>query len=155
MADNQRAFPRGAIPGSALILGWLGVLPFAGLCFFSTTGVLLSRSQASDALAVYGVIILAFMGGVRWGLAIVEVPDRRTPDSVALLASVVPPLVAFGCWFLPRTAGLLGLIAGFAVLFVYDLLTSREVHAPAWYPKLRGQLTAAVVICLGAAAVLT
>ena len=154
MTDDRRAIPSAAIPGSALILGWLGVLPFAGLCFAAATEVILSQARALEALAVYGVIILAFMGGVRWGLAIVEAPDRSTLDGSALIASVLPALVGFGCWFLPRTAGLLVLIAGFTVLFVYDLLTSRQAQAPSWYPRLRGQLTAAVVICLATAAVL-
>jgi hypothetical protein len=140
------------IPVAALVLGWLGVLPFAGLCGAALTGAVLPKPQALDALAVYAMIILAFMGGVRWGLAMISDPQRPSPDGTALMVSVVPALIGCACWFLPRPIGLVGLMVGFAGLLAYDLLTGQSFRAPAWYPRLRIQLTAAVLTCLGVAA---
>lgn len=147
MADTDRTIPK-----SARVLGWLGVLPFAGLGGAVLTGLAMPKPLALDALTLYAMVILAFMGGVRWGLAMVA-QSRRTssPDRIALIVSVVPALLGFTCWFLPRTAGLLGFMFGFSGLLVYDLLTSQGFGAPVWYLRLRIQLTTAVLICLGAA----
>ena len=147
--DHQVGMPqKHAIPKSALVLGWLGVLPFA---LFSLVAVA-TRSQvaghAATALVLYGMIILSFMGGAQWGLAM-RAPDEA-PAALArrLGISVLPALGAFALGALPPRPALLGLALLFAALLAYDLSTVRAGAAPAWYGKLRMQLTAAVVLCL-------
>jgi hypothetical protein len=141
------------IPRAALFLGWSGVIPFAGL-----TALLVSNPQgtpwALPALVAYGAIILSFMGGVHWGIAL----NPATPaDSVAkaLTLSVMPALAAFGATFLPAPLSLAVLAAGFAALLAYDLATVRRGAAPAWYAPLRIQLSAAVLARLITAAWVT
>ena len=136
------------IPRPAFLLGWLGVLPFAAFALLAATGGVLPRGAAMSGLVLYGAIILSFMGGAQWGLAMVT--TRGSPGAMGsrLAISVLPALAAFGLWFLPATAALLGLAAVFVALLLYDIATARAGAAPAWYPALRIQLTGAVVMCL-------
>ena len=157
------------VPRVASMLGWAGVVPFALLALSVALRQGMAPALALDALFAYAAIILAFMGGVRWGLstasrpfavvrrslglAMVSAPENAGVDSAALAISVLPALAAFGCWFLPRPTGLFGLMAAFAVLLVYDRSIRRATSAPSWYARLRTELTGAVVVCLAAAAV--
>jgi hypothetical protein len=143
-----------AIPRPALILGWLGVLPFAALALSTTVDGMMPRAAAADALVLYAAIILSFMGGAQWGLAMVTAAERPggLTTGARLAVSVLPALAAFGLWFLPAPLALLGLAAMFVALLAYDIGSARAGAAPAWYPALRIQLTGAVVLCLGFAA---
>ena len=147
------------IPPAAATLGWLGVIPFAALSVSAVFHWVMLSQNAVDALIAYGAIILSFMGGVRWRVAMAATANRSSPAAGKLAISVVPALAAFGCWLLPRHASLIGLIIGFAALLAYDLRNDPDGETnrlmPAWYPRLRLRLTSAVLICLGAAAVLS
>jgi hypothetical protein len=136
------------------VLGWLGVIPFAAFALSLATGDVLPRGAAMSGLVLYGAIILSFMGGAQWGLAMVTTRDIPGDMEARLAISVLPALAAFGLWFLPATAALLGLAAVFVALLLYDIATARAGAAPAWYPALRIQLTSAVVICLLLAALI-
>ncbi len=140
--------PTSIIPRSAFALGWLGVLPFVALSLLAVTGGVLPAGDAMRVLVTYGLIILSFMGGAQWGLAMQAAGSQDGANGAGLGISVLPALVAFGLSFLPAGPGLLGLSAAFVALLGYELWTSRAGTAPAWYPALRLQLTGAVVICL-------
>lgn len=132
------------VPRPALILGWLGVLPFAALTLATAAGPLPHQAAGAGLLA-YGVVILSFMGGAQWGLSM------RAPEEVmarGLTISVLPALIGFVCWFLPLRVALLGLALTFLGLLIYDIGSARTGLAPGWYPVLRRQLTGAVVLCL-------
>jgi hypothetical protein len=136
------------IPRPALVLGWFGVLPFATFALLAMTGALLPRGTASSALILYGVVILSFMGGAQWGLAMVATRGGTTAMGPRLSVSVLPALAAFAAWFAPPTAALVALAVGFVALLAYDIATARAGAAPSWYAALRVQLTSAVVIFL-------
>lgn len=140
------------IPRSALLLGWLGVLPFAASGLVAVSGSAETAGIAMRALAVYATIILSFMGGAQWGLAMVA--PLASPSELArrLAISTLPALAAFGLAFVSSRTSLLGLAAVFVALLVYDFASARSGIAPPWYPALRSQLTAAVVLCLVGAA---
>jgi Protein of unknown function (DUF3429) len=123
------------------------VLPFAALALSATLDGVLPRAAAADALVLYGAIILSFMGGAQWGLAMVLTDEMPRATSIRFAISVLPALAAFSLWFLPATLALLGLAAMFIALLAYDIATVRAGAAPAWYPALRIQLTSAVVLC--------
>ena len=153
MLDNEKTIPR-----SALILGWLGVLPFASLSLYSLTGAGLGSATAHDVLFVYGALILSFMGGAQWGLAAVqsraENSDVAKAASVRFAVSVLPALAAFALWFISTRLALAGLAVAFIALLLYDIRTVREELAPKWYAPLRIQLSSAVVVFLLLATVL-
>ena len=135
-----------APPRVVLALGLLGIVPFwsipaAAWLQPEATGV------AATLVAIYAALILSFLGGARWGLAVREIaPDAGT---VALamtptLAAVLVIAVGHGDVRLQ----LLGLAAALTLSWAWD------VHAdglPPWYGRLRTMLTLGAVggLCVG------
>lgn len=135
-----------AIPRPAHFLGWAGVVPFAALTGAAIYGVALPV-DAGRALIAYAAVILSFMGGVQWGIALRGPAESRW---LGYAASVVPALIAWPGLFMPPPFALAGLITGFCLLILYDIWTVGRGWAPGWYATLRLELTLAVVTLLGA-----
>lgn len=142
------------IPSAALALGAAGVIPFlactAGLAVgFAVPGIG-GGARLAQALIVYGVAILSFLGGVRWGIAMgyeSEAAQRRD-----FVIAVLPALVGWGATLLAPGAALWTLCIAFVLLGLMDYgLYCREVAAE-WYGRLRLGLSAAVALLLGVAA---
>ena len=130
------------VPKSGLWLGYMGLLPFlAGAVWVITPGLPL-KAIALEALILYGAVILSFLGGVRWGLAIAKM---NTKLARPLIFSVIPSLLGWVAALLEPRAGLLILALAFTSLYVADLKLSL---APDWYKSLRLPLTAGAVIAL-------
>ena len=131
------------IPPAARLLGFAGLLPFLG----AATALLLAdgalRDVAAVALPAYGAVILSFLGGVRWGLAMAAAESARLP--VRLAISVVPSLAGWVALLLPGAAGLALLAAGFAAMLALDL---RDDSAPGWYATLRLPLSIGAIAAL-------
>jgi hypothetical protein len=159
------------IPSAALWLGLAGLIPFVACAVQIALGLPLQAKfvgPAIYALQLYSAVILSFMGGAQWGLAVRDAPggadtrDRAaTLDRTATLEtmdwrrygiSVLPALIAWaGLWIGGRN-GLLLIAAGLATLLAYDLWTVARGEAPAWYGRLRAILTAVAVTALVIAA---
>lgn len=140
MRDTPSAAPR--LP---VALGAAGLIPFLAL---TAACVVLEGPLARlsvDAVAVYGVIILAFLGGVHWGRGLAS---GRALD---FLWSVTPALIGFFAAFLPAPWALGALSAAFTLAGIYDVGTFRHV-GPQWYARLRVWLTLVVAIALAIAA---
>jgi len=127
-----------SVPSTALWLGGLGAVPFIGL---AGAALLLSgqaKLLAAYALAAYGAVILSFLGGVHWGLA---VGSEHGPDagklSARLAVSVIPSLVGWAGLLIGGSAGLFILAFAFAAMLLVDLRAARLGEAPSWYPRLR------------------
>lgn len=136
-----------AIPRSARILGFSGLLPFIGLT------LLMHLSPEPElkgfigrSLISYAAVILSFLGGSRWGLALRAMDGAR--QTLHLVLAVLPPLCA---WIL-LTARLDTAIASFAVLFaalgLLDAISMNALLAPPWYGRLRNILSVLVVLTL-------
>ena len=140
------------IPAVPLALGLAGLIPFWALAIaLLARGALgLSPATLDLELATYAAIIVSFLGGIRWGLA---VPRDGRGANYAL--SVVPSLVAWACLAAPEPwrLVLLGLVA--LALGPIDLGLVREGLAPPWFGRLRMILSAGagVALLLGALAV--
>ena len=142
------------IPPAAFWLGWSGVLPFAALsaALFVLDGT--NAALASKALVIYGVVILSFMGGAQWGIAISKLDSESGLHLWSVLGiSVIPALAGWVAALLPLEPSLMVLAVAFLALLGFDLWTVKTRLAPRWYSNLRKQLTAAVIICLGAGAI--
>lgn len=117
---------------AAIALGAAGALPFVGL------GIglwLLPAPQAAwslGALIAYGAVILSFLGGIHWGIALQSGSPRR------FAISVVPSLLAWLALLLPSTLALSLLIVCLVAQLVLDL----QVRLAAWFRLLRLALTA-------------
>ncbi len=141
------------IPRSALLLGLAGVIPFAwgALTLLWEPAAVWGQANLGPRFIgpyvqlFYGSVILSFMSGVLWGFA-TRASGAQATTGYAL--SVIPALWAF---FMtgggPVSAGT-NLIFGFLGLLLLDWQFWRWGLAPAWWLRLRGVLTALVVICL-------
>ena len=140
------------MPRSALLLGWGGVLPFAGLAIAVAFGLPSPIPQAETMLIGYGAVILSFLGGVHWGVAM-RSEAGSSDDGAAwhYALSVIPALVGWTALALESSHALLVLAAAFLALLIVDVTWASARKAPAWYGKLRLQLTSAVLLCLGLA----
>ena len=142
-----------SLPPFAIILGIAGLLPFL-IC---SLGALSLSSDGSTrsllALVAYGATILAFLGGVHWGLAL----DASNAASVRVQRGrfglgVVPSLIGWTAMLvtfigLPST-GLLLLTAGFIATTVIEAQATRRGLMPKPYMWLRWGLSVVVVVCL-------
>lgn len=152
--DNAEGFSS-RVEERATILGYLGLLPFvAGTILIWLTPRFFGSAFTGVFLyweLVYGAVILSFLGGIRWGFAIMDTKGISEYLSLErLTGSVLPPLIG---WLLVVPASLLPSIPGalslrFGILliaFVYmmdsDMRASKEGTAPAWYGSLRLKIT--------------
>lgn len=134
------------VPQAAVLLGAAGLVPFAGLAL--AVWVAPVDGRMAEVLAGYGVVILSFMGGCRWGLAAAGM--GQGPAMAPLGISVIPALYAWLVWATLSGAALLAALAvGLIGLLVADLALTRAGGAPAWWSRLRWPLS------LGAAGALT
>ncbi len=141
---------RADVPAAAKWLGYAGALPFLAGALASLPVTEALRPLGLQLLLGYGAIILSFMGGVHWGVAMMRNDTAPGP----LTRSVAPSLIALPAPLIGGVTGLFILVAGFAGLLVYDEQEARAGRLPDWYPLLRRPLTAIVIACLalGAAA---
>ncbi len=127
---------QGAPSRLAWALGLAGLLPFlaaAALQWFSPPGW---RMLAVSALLTYGAVIVSFLGGIHWGLAM-----RLTePPAARLLWGVVPSLLGWLAILLDSPWGHAVLALSLVACFLVDRGTYRALGLSAWLP-LRALLT--------------
>ena len=146
------------LPILAVVLGVLGLIPFLGC----TIGIILFPSDVPVpnmvmAIIAYGAVILSFLGGVHWGLALepapsVIVPGQAATDSKRLALGVVPSLIGWAALLVPLVSSALVaiilLILGFAVTLLVEAQARRRGAIPEGYMALRWVLSAVVLLCL-------
>jgi len=129
-------------------LGVLGLIPFVALAVLiaaaPTETPLLSR-----ALLYYGATILAFLGGVYWGLAL-RADESVYPAFLAL--AVVPQLIGFGALLLPTPWAHVLLAAALVGVLVIDVAYWRTSLMPRWLLSLRVMLSLVAAISMFVAA---
>lgn len=117
-------------------LGYAGLLPFAALTVAGIT--------SNEALKVlqyflaYSAVILSFLGGIHWGLAMQQ-GDHRSASQLA--TCMLPSLSAWISLTLPPLTAITLLIASYLLWWIYDR-TAIELE---WYHQMRAHLTFAVV----------
>ena len=132
----------------ALRLGFLGLVPFAGLAAATLAGGDALRAVANPALLAYGATILSFLGGIHWGLALAR-PDLPARDVVVMLGvGVVPQLAGFAALLVPATAGHALCAGGLALFLVADRAAQKRGLAPVWFMQLRWPLSCAAAIAM-------
>ena len=141
------------VPQAAAWLGGLGLLPFV------FGGALVAYGDASwayDTLRYYAAAILSFMGGVQWGLVMKDAESGSESTVLWRLSmSVAPALTAWLALLLSPPFDLILVAAAFGLLLLSDLSAVRQGWAPSWYPRLRFPLTAAVLVALLLASLVT
>ncbi len=136
-----------SMPRAALLLGLAGLVPFIGLAMTlilaPDLGGLGSRGFHM-ALVTYAALIASFLGGVRWGNALM-MAEGQTRE---LLVSVLPSLVAWLALATPRPYDLMMLVGVTLALGVSDVGMVLSGKAPRWYGKLRVVLTTIATLSL-------
>ncbi len=146
-------------PKTPLLLGLGGVVPFVGLSLALATGFVMPGFEDGDSIRValvgYGVAILSFLGGVRWGLAIKQSEDGGAKADRDFIISVIPPLVGWFAWFQTSPADLWWLALAHVLLGLLDYGLACRIVVPEWYGKMRLALAAIAALSLMLAAVTT
>lgn len=127
---------------NALRLGYAGLLPFVA----GAVLVWLVRPEVHPyvalALSGYAAVILSFLGGIHWGLAMRD----PVPPLPWLAWGVVPSLVAWLAMLMPANAGLV--VFGLALLGCYGV--DRRLYplqGVAHWLTLRFRLSAVSAAC--------
>lgn len=147
--SNNPIEPDEAPSKAANWLGYAGLIPF----FAASIGTIVFRSDIELqsfiglALLVYGAVILSFLGGIRWGMAL-HLRERQG-QMWQFCLSVLPSLLGWVCVLLPSLpVALLVLAFGFLAQLYFDLRSAVSEQLPKWFAKLRVHLTAGAVISL-------
>ena len=140
------------IPKAAIILGLAGVLPFVvfGLLAITLGGGSVTPKLADTLLIGYGAVILSFIAGVRWGLAL-TVPNE-SDQALQLTVSTVPSIIAWAACFMPFAYGLPLLAFTHAAIAVWDIRAMHNGRGPVWYAKLRmilASLAVGILVIVG------
>lgn len=125
----------------AFVLMASGALPFislAGLALLDAGDV---RGYQIDQIATaYGAVILSFLGGIRWGEAVVR------GHSSTLFLSVLPSLAGFSALLIDSFNGTIILMTGFAAQAIWDFMAPGSL--PIWFIRLRVLISTVVIACL-------
>ena len=109
-----------APPARALQLGYAGLLPFvlgAALVWLVDAQ---AHPYATLALSAYAGVIVSFLGGIHWGLAM----RQPAPPLPLFVWGVVPSLLAWVALVMPASAGLV--LHGVVLLLCYGV--DRKVY---------------------------
>lgn len=139
---------------TAILLGFAGLVPFLVFGLWSVSADPASAGASARALVGYGAVILSFIGGVHWGLALASAPQAGPgePLKLRLALSAVPVAVGLlallGTRWISPGLGLAVLIAGFCATVVVEQGAERRGFVPPGYMGLRWLLTLIVVAVL-------
>ena len=151
----------------ARILTYLGTLPFlyGGLQAFGIAPLSeVFNFDVSRALMGYAVVILSFIAGIHWGVALGEMPSQSVaPTDSPLLNKNHTPLlankllissnvIALWAWalflFAESHQAWLGLALGFVVLLWIDKSWLRLNQQRVWFWRLRWQASLIAIISM-------
>jgi len=133
------------LPRSAALLGYAGLIPFVAAAFLVVADW--RADWALTAFTGYAAVILAFLGGIQWGLALGG-PGGDVDPVERFAVGVLPSLVGWLALLLPAAAGIGLLGAGFVAVYAHDRLRNPP-GLPAGYARLRAHLTLTVVALHG------
>ena len=138
-------------PRVFLILGIMGVLPFwAPVALLIVPEV----SPASSIMAqkAYGAAILAFLGGIHWGLAIA---DGRFATTWSAIWGILPALAGWLALLMGDTSGQIVLGSALALSLLLDYLVLSDRSAAHWYWRMRLPLSLIAIAAIFAMLVFT
>lgn len=103
------------------------------------------RTDTIYLLKTYGALVLSFLGGIRFGLAVAADRPERGAE---LTLAIVPALAAWVALWLGEPHSFALLAVAFAAQGAWDSFAAHRGHAPDWFGRMRIKLTALVVIAM-------
>ena len=140
------------LPEHSELAGYMSIAPFVlGLAGMAALPTYELRELAQRAVLAYGAVVLGFVGGVHWGLALA---GRIAWGPLRLIGAALPILVGMSANVLGGQRGLALLVVGFGVYWLYEhrLLAG---GLPPSYVGLRRNLSVAACTLLALAMILS
>jgi hypothetical protein len=136
------------LPRAAAILGYCGLLPFAGLAAAVVVAPEPMDVRAAFALLAYAATILSFLGGVHWGLATAASTVTSSQRNFHLALSVAPQLLGWSALLAPLPYAFALTAIGLLGVLVIDANAARAKLVPSWFMALRWPLSSAAAAAL-------
>lgn len=130
-----------------LQLGYAGLLPFLLMMLGVWSADPGWISDFVKGQLAYEMVILSFLGGVHWGVALLSSTLPESSVRKALMWGVTPSLIAW-CATLFSGFGFAVMMAGFIAALQVDKQLYPAYGLPDWMLPLRKQLTTVVVVSL-------
>lgn len=119
---------------TAYWLGLAGLIPFVGLT------ALMFQPWSEAIFITYSAIILSFLGGIHWGVALQQ-PNWANSWRISLC--MLPSLIGWLALALPHQWALITLVMAYAIWWAYDFSQINNKN----YRGLRRCLTLVVIVC--------
>ncbi|QEL12733.1 DUF3429 domain-containing protein [Kushneria phosphatilytica] len=133
-------------PRLPLGLGLAGLLPFVLCAAVVVLAGLPWQAIAMQAFLYYSAVILSFLGGIHWGVAMSLDQGGSTEFNGRMVMAMAPSLIAWPSLMLDARFALLALMAGFLLVRLYERQSDSVARLPGWYLALRTLLTVVVVL---------
>jgi uncharacterized membrane protein YhdT len=132
-----------------LTLTLAATVPFVGFAMAASLRVFGDNNFIVHALLSYSAVILSFLGGIHWGVAVTSYSNNKRAANLLILESVLPPVIA---WVAVLHAQLHIQLLVLTVLFTFvwaidSMLVGRKV-IPLWFFEIRCIITPIVVVSL-------
>ena len=133
------------LPQAAAVLAYAGALPPIIMALLIWVRPADLGANVTTLMLVYGGALIAFFGGIRWGVAVMR---PGGPSFVSLLGGAIPLVMAFPIFLLEDAfTRFLIVIVALPVLLWDDLrATRRGSGAPDWYLGVRTPLTVLMTV---------
>lgn len=132
-----------------LALACIGIVPFVVISMLVPAKVFSNNSVTIAFLLTYASVIISFLGGIHWGVAVTYYARHSKTSNLLILGGVLPPIIAWGALFYydtPVTLLILTLLYT-SVWAIDSLLYSNDI-IPQWFFNLRCIVTPVVVVSL-------
>ncbi len=98
-----------------------------------------------DAFKTLSAIILSFLGGIRFGLAI----HKQTSRPITLAATLLPACVGWASLFVPDVLAISLLLLSVCAVGAWDSFALHGGDGPPWLAKIRNVMTIIAAIIYG------
>ncbi|MDY7115462.1 DUF3429 domain-containing protein [Halomonas sp. SSL-5] len=131
-----------------LLLGLAGLLPFLFTAAAAWLAPVAWQVVAIKAFLAYAAVILSFLGGIQWGVAMSLESAGSGAFRARLLLSMAPSLIAWPALLLHPLSGAWVLASGFVLVRLHELGRDSRETLPTWFQSLRNLLSVVVLACL-------
>jgi hypothetical protein len=131
---------------TASLLTYAGAIPFVAIAVLAASGLDHAIPfDARQAALVYGALIVSFLSGIHWHIALTPV---ESPRHLLVLTNAFA-LAAWGIVFVePASAAWLLFATLFALLLLVDRLLFGVGLLPSWFYRLRIRISVIVIASL-------